>query len=430
MFWNKPSLPLTANDKEWTEDALLWIVDQFGAGFLKTVSIKTPTTKYFNRKYKGTEEDVEFILERICEYMSVDRASVYLSFYGHPDIAQDHNLPHNVRSDKTPAGKYQEWPEGYIEISLNLKELKDPISVISTLAHEVAHAKLLGERRIAENDEPLTDLLTVAFGFGIFTGNAIFKMEQWSDSRMQGWSMKRKGYLPEQIVSYAMAWMAKYQGDTACVWTTFFSDTMLSYFEKCRLYISKYPENIRFERKPGDRILFAAPTAEPAKAEETISYDQATFEKPDSDALIEMPAISGTWSGVLIYGKGYLKLRNEKLFFTIEFSETEEGEFEGVARDTSGAGLNPHEATVKGFLEGKRISFIKQYKSNQIEDKDSKLILEKGHPGPEINYSGSFNSSTGAFEGEWTIDNSYISMGKKKEYTCSGIWTMKKAPDD
>jgi len=41
MFWNKPQLPIPVDHQKWAEDALLWICNQFGEEFLKTVSIKT-----------------------------------------------------------------------------------------------------------------------------------------------------------------------------------------------------------------------------------------------------------------------------------------------------------------------------------------------------------------------------------------------------
>ena len=422
MFWNKPQLPVTSNDQEWTEDSLLWVKEQFGEDFLRTVSIKTPTTKYFNRKFKGTEEDATFAFERICEYMSVDPKTIYLSFYGHEDIASNHRLPHNVQSNKTPAGLYTEWPEGYQEISLNLKDLNDPISIISTLAHEIAHVKLLGEKRISVNNEPLTDLLAVAFGFGIFHGNSVFLMKQWMDkgAGMHGWSMKRKGYLPEQVIAYAMAWMASYQGDEECIWSKHLNKTMSGFFESSRAYIKKYPEKIRFEIGLADHALSLTRSASSdQKPPQPISYEKAKFPEDVRVETGPLPDMNGKWSGVLLYGKMYRERENAELYFSIDLITTEEDEFEGTSNDLKGVGMNPDSAVVKGFVDENRISFVLQYKSMHRMNKDGGVDVDNDKPGPEIFYTGNFNHSRQEYEGDWAIERNSKSGG-------SGTWRMAK----
>jgi len=66
-----------------------------------------------------------------------------------------------------------------------LEVLKDPINLIATLVHELSHIILLGEGGLEENDEELTDLNTIAMGFGIFTANSTFKFEYWRGTSHQ-----------------------------------------------------------------------------------------------------------------------------------------------------------------------------------------------------------------------------------------------------
>ena len=61
--------------------------------------------------------------------------------------------------------------------------------------------------------EPMTDLLTVFLGFGIFNTNCAARLTKWQDERQQGWSMKRLGYLPEEIYGYALARFARDRGE-------------------------------------------------------------------------------------------------------------------------------------------------------------------------------------------------------------------------
>ncbi len=54
--------------------------------------------------------------------------------------------------------------DGYLESSM----------LVGTMAHELAHLKLMGERRVTGDEydnELLTDLTAVFHGFGIFLGN-------------------------------------------------------------------------------------------------------------------------------------------------------------------------------------------------------------------------------------------------------------------
>ena len=66
-------------------------------------------------------------------------------------------------------------------LAIRRRQLRHPVALAATLAHELAHARLLGERRIdpgRSDGEQLTDLATIFFGTGIFTANAAFDFSQ------------------------------------------------------------------------------------------------------------------------------------------------------------------------------------------------------------------------------------------------------------
>jgi len=114
------------------------------------------------------------------------------------------------------------------------------------MAHELAHYKLLGEYRMDENDELLTDLTAVALGFGIFIGNSYFKFGQWTGTSHQGWRMKKRGYLPEQVIAYAMAWLAHYRNEDVS-WKSYLNKTVRKYFEQSYKYIGQNRDAIKWE---------------------------------------------------------------------------------------------------------------------------------------------------------------------------------------
>jgi tetratricopeptide (TPR) repeat protein len=68
------------------------------------------------------------------------------------------------------------------------------------MSHELAHVKLLGGNYINANSpdmEPLTDLASIYFGFGVFVANSC-------QTKDINW-ISRRGYLPNQLISYSNA---------------------------------------------------------------------------------------------------------------------------------------------------------------------------------------------------------------------------------
>src|SRR5690606_24171520 len=106
--------------------------------------------------------------------------------------------------NKNKLGTYSEKGRNKYSIGIEVSLLKDPTSLIATIAHELSHLTLLGEGRLQENDEELTDLNTIALGFGTFTANSIFRFQQFQGTSHQGWQTQRSGYIPEQVAAYSL----------------------------------------------------------------------------------------------------------------------------------------------------------------------------------------------------------------------------------
>src|SRR5258708_16168780 len=89
--------------------------------------------------------------------------------------------------------------------------------LIATIAHELAHIKLLGEERMSKNNEPLTDLTTIIFGLGIFGANsaATFQTGKFS------WSHGRQGYLSQMDWGYALGVFAHIRGENFTDWSKY-----------------------------------------------------------------------------------------------------------------------------------------------------------------------------------------------------------------
>jgi hypothetical protein len=113
---------------------------------------------------------------------------------------------------------------------------------VATIAHELGHAILLGGGHMDRNmpdHEPMTDLLTVFLGLGIFSANSAARFKQYSEAGCHGWSMQRLGYLPQEMYGYALARFAAERGERKPEWTRHLSTNVRVYFKRSRAWLAK-----------------------------------------------------------------------------------------------------------------------------------------------------------------------------------------------
>jgi len=160
-------------------------------------------------------------------------------------------LSWNAEPRPRAAGYNSELPEkGMFKIEIKESNLLNPISVIATIAHELCHVLLLGENRISRDDhdmEPLTDLLTVFMGLGIFTANSTIQFNQWQDYQKQGWSIQSQGYLTQEAFGYALAAWAQMRNDLNPSWIKYLSTDIKAYF-KMSLKLLLWEQKNRIEK--------------------------------------------------------------------------------------------------------------------------------------------------------------------------------------
>lgn len=233
MFWKrKNKLPITPEDKEWADYSLNWLRQNFGEQHFKSIQTVTPTKKFFNRAFSESQEDAVFVLERVKLLMAID-LPITLEFYSDSPLKMEDGSILTTSADekgnwKSATGTFQQH-ESVSIISIETQQLQDPISLIATIAHELSHQILLGENRIQENDEYLTDLTAIFYGFGIFLGNSRFKYSAYSEGIMGGWQTSTQGYLPEQIIAYCMAWLSKQRKESSD-YNKYLNRTVKKYF--------------------------------------------------------------------------------------------------------------------------------------------------------------------------------------------------------
>jgi len=130
-------------------------------------------------------------------------------------------------------------------ITYDPAQLKDPIQLVATLVHELAHYLLLRAASDppggAELEELATDLATVHLGFGLFGANAAFNFKQTTDFDRQGWSTQRSGYMPENMWAFAFALFAEILSLDAASYSAYAKASVNSQLTKNRAYFAANP---------------------------------------------------------------------------------------------------------------------------------------------------------------------------------------------
>jgi hypothetical protein len=204
----RSACPGNPEEQAWVEKSFLWLIEQFGADTLKSVSVVIPTCEFFPNTYDGSDEVVETLTHVVSGHMKVDPGRLDFLFY--QDHVPDSDLVSLYESSRRgTAGLFcRPGADDKIIIGLEMHNLEAPGRLVAVIAHELAHVHLIADNRLSgldDDHEPLADLLTVFFGLGVFTANAAFHFSHWQEGLQAGWSMRTMGYLPEPIYGHALA---------------------------------------------------------------------------------------------------------------------------------------------------------------------------------------------------------------------------------
>jgi hypothetical protein len=236
-----PSCPCDPAAKSWVEDRLEWLAEEFPDSAFTDRPIILPQHDYFPDAYDGSKKSVRRLLDRVCEYVDVVPDLVSLRFVadaGKLWLVNDsgHYLPH-------AAGTYEEGEDKFI-IRIDKSGLHEPMSLVGTIAHELAHVRLLGEGRIghdAFDNELLTDLTVVHFGLGIFLANTPRNWEsqytKWPDSMLI-----KPEYMTPPMFGWALAHLAWFRGEERPAWARHLNSAARANFR----------QGLRYLRSSGD----------------------------------------------------------------------------------------------------------------------------------------------------------------------------------
>ncbi|MFC5861987.1 hypothetical protein ACFPT7_06760 [Acidicapsa dinghuensis] len=249
LFSSRVKLPVTDEDRLWVDEGFARLEGMVGRQRMLDAKVRLPVDADFPDRFDGSEAAAERMFERICGYMEVDGEKIDFELMRDDQRSLRELLPEwSARPESNTGGLYMpsapdaETSERCV-VAVNAGRLKDPVGLVAVIAHELCHVILL-EGGLIDPDvvdhEPMTDLLTVFLGFGVFTANAAARFSQYQDGQKQGWSMQKLGYLPEQVFGYALAKFARERGERKPVWDRYLETAVRDYFTRSCVWLEKH----------------------------------------------------------------------------------------------------------------------------------------------------------------------------------------------
>lgn len=213
----RPCCPCDSAAKAWIEKRLRWLSEQFEDSAFSGLPVVLPTSHFFPDHYDGSEAAVRRMLNRVCHYMEVDPDQVLLKIVSR--LGKVELVNNSGQQMPGAVGTYRQVGEN-VKITLDVTELDRPMDLVGTMAHELAHHRLLGERRIKPSvydNELLTDLTVVFMGLGIFLANS---PRAWRGqlSKWPGTTLNKPEYMTAPMYAYALAHLAWFRNEPRPAW--------------------------------------------------------------------------------------------------------------------------------------------------------------------------------------------------------------------
>lgn len=210
LFKTKPLLESDVVD--WQFECFEWLLRNTGGmrALREETTLIKPTDEYFPNGGNTESELAESIFRQVKQHAGMSEW---------PCRLQSQKVDPSVivaptvilqGAPTSPLGTFAcDSEKEEVTITYNPTSVSDPMSLIATFAHELAHY-LTGSFREEppggwENWEFATDVAAVFLGFGIFTANSCFNFTQYTSVETQGWKTSRQGYLSEPEVIHAHA---------------------------------------------------------------------------------------------------------------------------------------------------------------------------------------------------------------------------------
>lgn len=208
LFKSKPLL--SQPDIEFQVATFKWLLKNFGGDdFYQTTELVLPTKEYFPSKVDSPEGAASETFEAVKKHAGLENWQCRLQAQeddANPVVAPTLAIQN---APSSPHGTFQTTEENEVLITYNPALATQPIQLVATFAHELAHYLTVTSKEEPPggwgNWEFATDIAATFLGFGVFMANSAFNFTQFSGTDSQGWKSNRSGYLSESEHIYALA---------------------------------------------------------------------------------------------------------------------------------------------------------------------------------------------------------------------------------
>jgi len=210
MWPFKPSAFLDAEDEAWQLKTWQCFLLRFGGvADLKRSPLVTPSATYFPPSKTAGHARAEYVFDRVKRHAGMeDWPCKLVEQPARPEARVSEFVFLQPVNKGFPLGTFG-ISHNEVVITYDPASLGEPMTLVATFAHELAHYRLAPLREELpggeETHEFATDLMTVYMGFGIFGADQAFNFSQHQDFMGQGWKWSRQGYLPQRAWVFALA---------------------------------------------------------------------------------------------------------------------------------------------------------------------------------------------------------------------------------
>jgi hypothetical protein len=241
-FRSKPTCPVEPDQRAWLDSRIRWLISEFGLAKAKTVQAILPTPEFFPEPYDATPASGRVLFDRVSRYMGINPRGLKLRFF----IRRRPMALDDFIQDQGAAGLYEQ-ESSVTRIQIDEASLADPLVLVATASHELAHVLLLGQGRLT-GDEPdheeITDLLTIYLGFGVFTANSRVRDRSTHTGTSEQWSISRLGYLGQGQVGYALALWARLREEESPSWSGHLCADVRTFFKQACCWLDHHGDGV------------------------------------------------------------------------------------------------------------------------------------------------------------------------------------------
>lgn len=213
----KPKCPCDIASKVWVEYRLRWLSERFSSSAFEGGPIILPTRAFFPDRYDGSEGSAQRLMARVCGYMGVDPGDIDLRIVDHGNRL--HLVNESGEALGGAAGTFEHGHSRF-KVTVDRDEPSRQDDLIGTMAHELAHVRLLGGGLLTGSEfdhELVTDLTTVHFGLGLFLANSprdwMSGYTQWPESRL-----RKPEYMNRPMFGWSLALLAHFRSESRPPW--------------------------------------------------------------------------------------------------------------------------------------------------------------------------------------------------------------------